>query len=115
MSLKKYREKRDFRKTHEPQGEPADDKTGRKPVFVIQEHDASSHHFDLRLEIDGVLKSWAGPKGPSTDPGPHFIESEVVGEVGFTEWTREGRLRHPRFLGLRRDKKPRDVVREDKR
>jgi DNA ligase D-like protein (predicted 3'-phosphoesterase) len=68
MSVKKYREKRDFRKTHEPQGEPADDKTGRKPVFVIQEHDASSHHFDLRLEIDGVLKSWAVPKGPSTDP-----------------------------------------------
>jgi DNA ligase D-like protein (predicted 3'-phosphoesterase) len=68
MNLKKYREKRDFRKTHEPQGEPAGDKTRRKPVFVIQEHEASSHHFDLRLEIDGVLKSWAVPKGPSTDP-----------------------------------------------
>ena len=69
MNLKKYREKRDFRKTREPQGEPADDETGRKPVFVIHEHDASSHHFDLRLEIGGVLKSWAVPKGPSTDPG----------------------------------------------
>jgi DNA ligase D-like protein (predicted 3'-phosphoesterase) len=68
MSLKKYREKRDFRKTHEPQGKRAGDKTRRKPVFVIQEHEASSHHFDLRLEIDGVLKSWAVPKGPSTDP-----------------------------------------------
>jgi len=68
MNLKQYREKRDFRKTREPQGDPADRNTGRKPVFVIQEHAASSHHFDLRLEIDGVLKSWAVPKGPSTDP-----------------------------------------------
>lgn len=48
---------------------------------------------------------------PSKDV--HWVKPELVGEVGFTEWTRKGRLRHPRFLGLRRDKSPKDVVRED--
>ncbi len=69
MSLNKYRDKRDFRKTGEPRGRGSDADPGAKSIFVIQEHDASSHHFDLRLEIDGVLKSWSVPKGPSTDPG----------------------------------------------
>jgi DNA ligase D-like protein (predicted 3'-phosphoesterase) len=65
-SLEKYREKRDFRKTGEPSGEKAAS-TG-KTVFVIQKHDARRLHYDLRLEVDGVLASWAVPKGPSTDP-----------------------------------------------
>lgn len=68
MSLKKYREKRDFRKTDEPGGREQREDAERRSIFVIQEHNASSHHFDFRLEIRGTLKSWAVPKGPSTDP-----------------------------------------------
>lgn len=64
--LKLYRDKRDFRRTREPSGE--DGSPSERPVFVIQKHDASQLHYDFRLEIDGTLKSWAVPKGPSTDP-----------------------------------------------
>lgn len=64
-----YDEKRDFRATPEPEGaERPDHAPADRPFFVIQEHDASSHHFDLRLEVDGALVSWAVPKGASTDP-----------------------------------------------
>lgn len=66
MSLKKYNEKRDFTKTSEP--ESGKGKVQKKLIFVIQKHAASHLHYDFRLEMDGVLKSWAIPKGPSLDP-----------------------------------------------
>jgi bifunctional non-homologous end joining protein LigD len=65
MSLVKYNEKRKFDKTPEPKGGEA---KAKSLIFVIQKHDASRLHYDFRLEMDGVLKSWAVPKGPSTDP-----------------------------------------------
>jgi DNA ligase D-like protein (predicted 3'-phosphoesterase) len=64
--LRRYKEKRDFNGTPEPS--PAVEEGGGYPIFVVQKHDASNLHYDLRIESGGVLKSWAVPKGPSMDP-----------------------------------------------
>lgn len=65
--LEQYHAKRDFSKTAEPREGGAQSADG--PIFVVQKHDASHLHYDFRLEIDGVLVSFAVPKGPSDDPG----------------------------------------------
>ncbi|MHA6347426.1 DNA ligase D [Roseivivax sp. CAU 1761] len=67
--LKDYNAKRDFSRTREPEGRAADRKTGAPRWFSVQKHAASSLHYDLRLEHDGVLLSWAVPKGPSPRTG----------------------------------------------
>src|SRR5205807_4011638 len=76
--LAEYRQKRDFARTLEPSGEKAvaHARAGRL-LFVIQKHAASHLHFDLRLEYDGVFKSWAVPKGPSLDPSDRRLAMEV--------------------------------------
>jgi bifunctional non-homologous end joining protein LigD len=76
MGLARYKQKRDFNKTPEPKG--AEAKEGRgKLSFVIQKHDASRLHYDFRLEMDGVLKSWAVPKGVPIEKGEKRLAMEV--------------------------------------
>ncbi|MDT0687539.1 DNA polymerase ligase N-terminal domain-containing protein [Autumnicola psychrophila] len=66
--LEKYHEKRNFDISSEPFGNESSEEGEKKPIFVIQKHDATSLHYDFRLLVSGVLKSWAVPKGPSTNP-----------------------------------------------
>jgi len=74
--LTEYRRKRDFTLTREPEGSVAA-RSGRELAFVIQKHAATRLHFDLRLELDGVMKSWAVPKGPSLDPTVKRLAMQV--------------------------------------
>jgi len=76
--LAEYQQKRDFTRTKEPSGEKAGApaRAGRLR-FVIQKHAARNLHFDLRLELDGVMKSWAVPKGPSLDPKVKRLAMQV--------------------------------------
>src|ERR1700685_311185 len=75
MGLREYRTKRHFAKTPEPKGKKRKDKAGQR--FVIQKHAARRLHYDFRLEIDGVLVSWAVPKGPSLDPAEKRLAAHV--------------------------------------
>lgn len=73
--LEEYRRKRDFSRTAEPPGGRV--RTARKLAYVIQKHAARNLHYDLRLELDGVMKSWAVPKGPSLDPSVKRLAMQV--------------------------------------
>lgn len=75
MGLREYRRKRDFRITPEPAGRVRGRRTRR--IFVVQHHFASREHYDFRLELDGVLRSWAVPRGPGTKPGDKRLAVEV--------------------------------------
>lgn len=120
-----YEEKRNMDETPEPSSSGSKKSSGNHPIFVIQKHDASNLHYDFRLEIEGALKSWVLPKGPSTDPSQKRLaiptenhpmdyadfegvipEDEygagpvMVWDCGtFTEWTADNKLRHPRIFG----------------
>ncbi|ADO74753.1 DNA ligase D [Stigmatella aurantiaca] len=98
-SLRTYRAKRDFQKTSEPAPEAkAPRRRGAPPLFVVHKHDATRLHYDLRLEIDGALASWALPKGPSFDPKTKRLavetEDHPLAYAGF-----EGRIPEGEYGG----------------
>jgi len=76
--LRDYKAKRDFAKTKEPEGKPGKKGASGKPgIFVVQQHDATRMHWDFRLELDGVLKSWAVTRGPSDNPADKRLAVRV--------------------------------------
>jgi DNA ligase D-like protein (predicted 3'-phosphoesterase) len=91
LSLKEYWRKRSFEKTTEPKGELEMDEEN---IYVIQKHSATHLHYDLRLEMDGVLKSWAVPKEPPTATGVRRlavqVEDHPVGYANFEGTIPEG-------------------------
>lgn len=89
-SLKAYEAKRDFTRTAEPGPEKKKSRDGKEPIFVVQKHAASHLHYDFRLEMDGVLKSWAVPKGPP------FVRLEKR----LAMWVEDHPLDYARFEGI---------------
>lgn len=77
MALEEYAAKRKFEKTPEPPPGKTKSTRAANPYFCVQRHDATRLHYDFRLEIDGVLKSWAVPKGPSLDPAVKHFAAHV--------------------------------------
>jgi bifunctional non-homologous end joining protein LigD len=76
MSLRDYQRTRDYSRTREPAANDAV-AANRRAIFVVQLHHASRRHFDFRLQVGDVLKSWAVPKGPSYDPAVKRLAVEV--------------------------------------